>query len=199
MPKKKATKKKNEFERVYQFKISLYDIKPLIWRRVQVPETYTFWDLHCAIQDAMGWTDSHLHEFHKGDLCIGIPQEEYEHKVITDWDINIRDIFSKENVRMKYMYDFGDGWEHEIKIEKIVPREKDIDYPRCTGGERACPPEDCGGAWGYQDFLKAIQDPEHEQHEEMLEWIGGEFDPEYFDFEDVDFMDPEEHRKWAWG
>jgi hypothetical protein len=80
-----------------------------------------------------------------------------------------------------YTYDFGDNWEHTIQIEKVVDAEPGIRYPRCIDGKRACPPEDCGGAWGYGDFLKAIQDPKHSEHEEMTEWIGGEFDPEEFD------------------
>ncbi len=189
---------KKKFERVYQFRINLQGINPLIWRRIQVPETYTFWDLHVAIQDAMGWTDSHLHEFDVIDpldgetLRIGIPDEDFEGEIIPDWEMNISNIFSKQNPKAYYIYDFGDNWGHTIKLEKILPKEKGVDYPRCIGGKRACPPEDCGGVWGYREFLRAIRDPQHKEHKEMMEWIGGEFDPEHFDVNEVMFSDPDE-------
>lgn len=95
-----------------------------------------------------------------------------------------------------YIYDFGDGWEHRIESEKILPRDENIEYPICIAGKRACPPEDCGGIWGYKEFLEAIRDPEHENHEELLEWVGGEFDPEAFDPKKVYFEDPDERRKY---
>lgn len=99
-----------------------------------------------------------------------------------------------ENPSAYYVYDFGDSWEHEIRLEKILPREK-RKYPACIAGKRACPPEDCGGIWGYEEFLEIIKDPEHEEYEDMLDWVGGEFDPEHFDIEDVQFDDPVQRRK----
>ncbi|KUK38942.1 MAG: Plasmid pRiA4b ORF-3 family protein [Synergistales bacterium 54_24] len=198
---KGGVKVKKRFNNVYQFKITLRDIKPPIWRRIQVPETYTFWDLHVAIQDAMGWTDSHLHEFKIKDpktgkmVNIGIPDEDRMYKILPEWKVKISKFFSEENPRANYTYDFGDDWRHLIQLEKIQPREKGVDYPRCIGGRRACPPEDCGGPWGYVELLEAIRDPEHEEHEEMLEWLGGEFDPEYFDIDEVEFTDPESRLK----
>jgi hypothetical protein len=196
---------KKEFENVYQFKVTLMGIKPPIWRRIQVPETYTFWDLHVAIQGAMGWTDSHLHEFEIKDpvdgekIRIGIPDEDYGDEVIPDWKRNISKFFSEKNPRAYYIYDFGDSWEHLIQLEKVQIKEKNIDYPRCIDGKRACPPEDCGGVWGYEEFIKAIRDPKHKEHEEMLEWIGGKFDPEHFDVKEVKFVDPAKHRRDALG
>lgn len=198
---------KKKFERVYQFKITLRDSKPPIWRRIQVPETYTFWDLHVAIQDAMGWSDYHLHMFEIVDpsigtkVEIGIPEKEFgEHgETLAGWREKIADYFSMENPKADYVYDFGDSWEHKIELEKIIPREKGVDYPRCIKGKRACPPEDCGGVWRYKEFLEAIKDPEHKEHEEMLEWVGGEFDPEYFDVNEVVFDDPDKRRKIAFG
>ena len=187
---------KREFEYVYQFKITLLNITPPIWRRIQVPETYTFWDLHVAIQDAMGWEDYHLHEFEMhhpltGEkVKIGIPYEGDERELIPEYVAKIAEWFSMKNRVAKYIYDFGDHWEHEIKLEKILARDKNIEYPICIAGERACPPEDCGGVWGYKEFLEAIKNPEHEEHETMLEWIGGEFDPEHFDPKEVRFDDP---------
>ncbi len=196
---------KKKFNQVYQFKITLKGSKALIWRRIQVPETYSFWDLHVAIQDAMGWLDYHLHEFEMVGLStglsvnIGLPDEEFDREVLPGWRQKIADYFSLENRSADYTYDFGDGWKHKIQLEKILTREKDIIYPICINGKRACPPEDCGGIWGYEDFLEIIRDPNHEEHERMLEWIGGEFDPEHFDPQKIIFDDPDKRRKIAFG
>lgn len=167
---------KKKFDQVYQFKITLKDIKPLIWRRIQVPKTYTFWDFHVAIQDSMGWFDGHLHEFEINNpltelkILIGIPEEEFaDYKVLPGWKIKIADYFLRENKSANYIYDFGDNWEHKITLEKILLKENNVTYPLCVKGERACPPEDCGGTYRYEDFLKIIGDPDDEQHEEMLE------------------------------
>ena len=195
---------KKKFDQVYQFKITLRDIKPPIWRRIQVPETYTFWDLHVAIQDAMGWSDYHLHEFEiaapSTDLKvnIGIPDEDFGREILPGWKQKIADYFSIENRSADYTYDFGDNWEHTIKLEKIFPRDKNIDYPICIAGKRACPPEDCGGIWGYENFLEIISDPDNEEYEDMIEWVG-EFDPEHFDVKEVSFDDPDKRRKIAFG
>jgi hypothetical protein len=99
--------------------------------------------------------------------------------------------------RAGYEYDFGDSWNHQIILKEIVPREKDARYPLCVGGERACPPEDCGGTWGYETLLDVINNPAHEEHEEMLEWLGGQFDPERFDSATVNFDDPKKRWKIA--
>ena len=194
---------KKNFSQVYQFKIALRDSKPPVWRRVQVPETYTFWDLHVAIQDSMGWSDYHLHEFEilhptsKRKVRMGFPDEDFGRDILPNWKQKISDYFSLENKKSDYLYDFGDNWEHAIELEKILPREKSIRYPICIKGKRACPPEDCGGVWGYEEFLEAIEDPKHEEHEEMLMWIGGKFDPEHFNPEEVHFDDPDKRLKIA--
>ncbi|MGB2728747.1 MAG: plasmid pRiA4b ORF-3 family protein [Halobacteriota archaeon] len=186
---------------MYQFKIALKGIKPPIWRRIQVPETYNFRDLHVAIQDAMGWIDYHLHEFEMVNPAtglkenIGIPNEDFGEEVLPELNQKIADYFSMENQTADYVYDFGDSWEHKIQLEKILPREKNINYPICIKGKRACPPEDCGGIWGYAELLEIIRNPEHEEYEEMLEWLGGEFDPEHFDVEEVGFDDLDKRRK----
>jgi hypothetical protein len=188
---------KQKYDKVYQFKITLKRIKPPIWRRIQVPETYTFWDLHVAVQDAMGWTDTHLHHFEilnptKGlKEEIGIPDEDFiDERILAGWERKIADYFPSENNKADYIYDYGDNWEHMVKLEKILPREKGITYPVCVGGARACPPDDCGGTWGYEEFLEAIMDSNHERHEELLYWVGGDFDPEGFDIKDVVFDNP---------
>lgn len=190
---------KKEFDQVYQFKITLDGIRPPIWRRIQVPETYSFWDLHVAIQDVMGWLDYHLHEFgivNPGTGMraeIGIPDGEIG--ILAGWKHKIADYFTVENKSAFYQYDFGDSWEHKILLEKILPREKGVKYPICIKGKRACPPEDCGGIWGYVELLEILGDPDHEEHESMKEWVGGELNPERFDPKQVHFDNPDVRRK----
>ena len=198
---------KKEFNQVYQFKITLIGVKPPVWRRIQVPETYTFWDLHVAIQDAMGWSDSHLHQFDVinsstgMEVEIGIPEKEFgwAREILPGWKQKISNYFSMENRLADYVYDFGDDWEHKIQLEKILPREKNINYPVCIKGKKACPPEDCGGIYGYENLLEIINNPNHKEYEEMIEWLGGEFAPEHFDAEEVVFDDPDKRRKIAFG
>ena len=194
---------KKAFDKIYQFKILLNRSKPPIWRRIQVPETYTFWDLHVAIQDSFGWLDYHLHEFEilspKLDLVvnIGFPNDEYGEEIFTNWEEKIIDYFSMENKRSLYTYDFGDNWEHIITLEKILPRNKEVKYPICIKGKRACPPEDCGGIWGYEELLAILQDPNHEEYKETLEWVGNDFNPEYFNKDEINFEDPRKRLKIA--
>jgi len=193
------------FKHVYQFRIQLKDIKPPIWRRIQVPEVYTFWDLHVAIQDAMPWLDYHLHEFPIKNpslgkrVQLGIPFEDdwRDEPLLTDWEHKMAAYFTMENATASYLYDFGDDWWHTIKLEGIQPRANGISYPICLAGKRACPPEDCGGIWGYENLLEILKDPNHEEHEEMLQWLGGTFDPEPFSPEEVQFEDPQPRWKKA--
>jgi len=194
----------NKFSRVYQFRITLEDIRPPVLRRVLVPETYTFWDLHVAIQDVMEWSDCHLHQFRIIDprisakVDIGIPDEEDDYyEILPGWKQKIADYFSPYNKTAYYIYDFGNNWEHSILFEKILPREDGLLYPVCIDGQRACPPEDCGGPTGYEEFLEIIMDPRHERYEEMLEWAG-DFEPEYFKKDDVVFDDPAKRFKSLW-
>ncbi|GAB6182801.1 plasmid pRiA4b ORF-3 family protein [Thermodesulfovibrio hydrogeniphilus] len=193
---------KKSYEFVYQFKITLLGIKPPIWRRIQVPENYSFWDLHVAIQDAMGRTDTHLHMFlikdpkTGGAMKIGISDNDFSFKpILAGWKQKIKKLFSPYNIIATYIYDFGDNWHHQIKLEKILPRKEGIKYPICIAGKRACPPEDCGGPYGYLELLEAINDPNHERHEELLEWVGGIFDPEHFDPKEVFFDNPKERKQ----
>ena len=193
---------KKKFSNIYQFIITLKDIQPPVWRRIQVPETYTFWDLHVAIQDVMGWSDYHLHQFKINEpvtsakVEIGIPDEEDDdyYEILPGWKQKIADYFSQNNKTAVYKYDFGDNWHHSILLEKILPREDGLLYPVCIDGQRACPPEDCGGYSGYEEFLEIIMDPGHERYEELLEW-SGDFEPEYFDKHDVVFDDPAKRYK----
>ncbi len=192
---------------VFQFKVTLLGIRPPIWRRIQVPCACTFWDLHVAIQDAMGWEDAHLHEFtlrhprSRNEERIGIPGDEFDEGpgCHPGWGVPLASRFTRVGQKARYTYDFGDGWDHEVLLEAVWPAEKGATYPRCIGGERACPPEDCGGPYGYLELLEAIGDPHHERHDELLEWIGGEFDPEAFDPAQVVFDDPNKRRRKAIG
>lgn len=170
---------------VYQLKITLKEIKPPIWRRVLVESDITLYDLHQVIQQSMGWDDYHLHEFRIAGEHFGAPDPDGFVEVIDDAKTRLHQVIRGEKMKFLYEYDFGDGWRHEIVVEKVLPAEKEGVYPVCLKGKRACPPEDVGGPWGYAEFLEAIADPENSQHEDMLEWVGGEFDPEAFDLEMV--------------
>jgi nucleoside 2-deoxyribosyltransferase len=190
--------------RVYQFKVVLRDVTPPVWRTIQVPESYTFWDLHVAIQDAMGWLDYHLHVFRatasgaRGSVQIGIPDDdafEGDEPTLPGWEIAIAPYFPTPGTVVRYEYDFGDDWEHDVALEAITPRQPGARYPRCLAGERACPPEDCGGPPGYERVLAILSDPDHEDYEDTLVWLGGGFDPERFDPTRVTFDDP--RKRWT--
>lgn len=189
---------KKKFDRVYQFKVTLRGVRPPIWRRIQVPETYSFWELHVAIQDAMGWSYFHLHEFEvyndstgMNDV-IGIPDEEFSFgtEILPGWKRKISKYFIVEKMSADYTYDFGDDWRHKLVLEKILPRNENSDYPLCIGGRRACPPEDCGGTWGYEEICSGKSESQEEY---------ADYDPECFDVKDVIFEDPAKIRKMVLG
>lgn len=189
---------------VCQFLIVLPNTDPLVWRRVQVPEGYSFWDLHVAIQDAMGWKDCHLHEFAFVDsktervTRIGIPDDEMpkERPCLAGWKIPIARYLNHGTAPVRYLYDFGDDWEHTLEFEDLVPAAGGA-YPRCVAGAGACPPEDVGGTSGYADFLRAIRNRRHPEHASMLQWAGGSFDPDAFSPKLVQFDDPRERWRIA--
>lgn len=172
-------------QRLYQFKITLIDSQPPVWRRIQVKDC-TLDKLHERIQTAMGWTNSHLHQFKIKGICYGDPDlledgSDNDH-LLDSTRTKISEIIPKSGKRFRFLYeyDFGDGWIHEVLFEGCLNADKGQRYPICVEGERACPPENVGGVWGYLDFLKALADPEHEQHDEFIKWAGP-FDPEVFD------------------
>ena len=172
---------------IYQFKVTLKESHPPIWRRIQVPDC-TLGELHEVLQVVMGWEDCHLHQFivNREVLWGSHVTTTSIWRSRTRMDISLSEIYTGKNTpRFIYEYDFGDSWQHEILLEKILEPEPNVTYPRCIEGARACPPEDVGGIWGYAEFLEAISDPNHADHDEMLEWIGGEFDPEKFSVDEV--------------
>lgn len=172
---------------VYQIKVTLIDSKPPIWRRFLVGDTITLNKLHDVLQIVMGWTNSHLHHFIINDEFYGeLMDDEFGDMGTQDEArFKLNQFVTREGFKFRYEYDFGDSWLHDLVVEKILPAEKGVHYPICTAGKRACPPEDVGGVWGYEDFLKVILDPKHHEYGEMREWIGGDFDPEGFNLNKV--------------
>ena len=133
----------------------------------------------------MGWTQSHLYQFEVGDVAFGEPDDEFGMPIRSAKATSLRTIAPEPRAVFSYEYDFGDSWQHRIEVEQVRPPVPGVRYPRCLAGKRACPPEDVGGIWGYEEFLQAIRDPKHPEHEAMLEWAGGAFDPEAFDLQGV--------------
>ncbi len=189
--------------RMFRFLIVMNDIKPTIWRSVELDEDATFWDLHMAIQDVMSWDNAHLHEFiisdphMQHDLKIGIPIEDGftdpEEEPDPGWMCELSSVFIDIGEKASYNYDFGDGWECVVILEGIFLAPKKVKYPRCVAGERAAPPEDCGGVGGYYDLLDVLSDPTHEEHRDLLRWLKGTrprkglYEPEVFEPEKVKF------------
>jgi hypothetical protein len=182
---KRVAKKTASEAPIYQIKVTLEHSKPLIWRRLLVPGDVTLEHLHYIIQVAMGWTNSHLHQFIVDGLYFGEPHPDYGLEMHDHRRIRLNAVTTETGYKFTYEYDFGDSWEHTLLVEKILEPESGQQYPVCIKGKRACPPEDVGGVWGYEEFLEAIGDPDHPEHEMYLEWIGGEFDPEAFDLEET--------------
>lgn len=171
---------------IYQIKVTLKDSKPTIWRRFLVGNNVTLHELHNILQTVMGWTNSHLHHFIiKGEYYSEPFDEDFEVETKDESRYKLDQFVGGEGFKFRYEYDFGDSWMHGLIVEKILPFEKGGHYPVCIKGKRACPPEDVGGMWGYEDFLEAIANPNHPERKEMLEWIGADFDPEYFNLDEI--------------
>jgi pRiA4b ORF-3-like protein len=169
-----------------QLKITLRFSNPPIWRRVVVRADMTLDRLHHVIQTSMGWTNSHLHQFRLGRVYYGILDGEFDGfgiEMLNEKQYTVADLAPVAKKKFIYEYDFGDSWEHEILVEKVLSPDPAIKHPVCLAGANACPPEDCGGIPGYYQLLAALADPKHEQHHEMKEWVGGEWDASLFDLE----------------
>ncbi|MGH9416907.1 MAG: plasmid pRiA4b ORF-3 family protein [Terriglobales bacterium] len=170
---------------ILQLKIVLLDTKPSIWRRVLVPAALTLAELHVVIQATMNWQGGHLHSFRVGDREFGVPSDEDFDLGVTMTDeakTRISEVLTQAGSMGIYDYDFGDDWEHAVTVEKVLSTEPGVQYPLCTGGKLAGPPEDCGGVSGYYYMLEALDDPDHDEHDMMEDWIGS-FDPKAFSVE----------------
>ena len=178
--------------RIARLTVTLLDTKPTVWRQIEVPVGSTFAQLHTFLNTAMGWEDLHLHSFSFGDRVVGEPElnDGYGPKVEDEQDLTLADALADGHRQLLYTYDFGDDWCHDVVVDAVEDAEDGVFYPRCVGGERACPPEDVGGAPGYAVFLDAMADPRHPEHAEQMLWLeevygAGELDPEAFDAEAV--------------
>ena len=174
---------------LYSLKVVLNETKPVIWRRLQVPANATLGWLHAVLQVAMGWTNSHLHQFRVGELLYSdlrhnSPEFEGDPEILDENKTTLQQVAPQQKDVLGYEYDFGDSWNHQLTVEKILtPDPAAATVALCLGGARACPPEDCGGPWGYENLLKILRNPKHEEHESMKEWLGRPLEPEAFDVE----------------
>lgn len=190
---------------VYQLKIVIKDSKPPIWRRLLLSSNTTFWELHIAIQDSFGWEDYHLHEFFIGSawdrnaVRINIPNPEddifdEEKEPLDESKTLLHEYLNEQQPEITYVYDFGDNWEHQIILEKILPFDLNTVYPQVIAGKRACPWEDSGGIGGYEEKIEILKDKNHEKHQEIAEWVEvdnfEQLDLESFDPDDVIFRNP---------
>ncbi len=176
---KKATAK------IYQLKIQLEYTEPPIWRRILVSGDITLGKLHEVIQEAMGWTNTHLHEFMIDGQGYSDPEAEIDDNR-NELLYRLSEVTTPTRKEFQYLYDPGDGWEHDIVVEQTLETDQRyLGYPVCVDGARACPPEDCGGPGGYEDLLAAITNPKHKRHQVMREWMGDDFDPEHFNPDEI--------------
>lgn len=167
----------------YRVKVKLRGVRPPVWRRVEVASDTTLSDLAGMLEGAMGWLGGHLHGFECNGVLYGVP-DEFDlgfRETVDERTVELADVLPTVSSKMRWDYDFGDGWEHDIVVEAIEPAREGATYPMCVGGRRACPPEDCGGPWGYADLLAALSDPTHPEHDDLVEWTTPGFDPTAFD------------------
>ena len=170
---------------VVQLRIGLRYLRPPIWRRVLVPNVMTLEELHTTIQLAMGWENTHLHEFIVNRQSYGDPTWDEIGDMLSESKVRLADLGLDVGSQFEYIYDFGDDWRHLVKVEEIMPYDQAAFYPVCLKAVRACPPEDVGGPYGYAEFLDALADADHPDHESVEEWIGDEFDPKQVDLGEI--------------
>ncbi len=173
---------------IYQLKVTLAGSKPPIWRRVQTPGSTTLAGLHRIIQKVMGWENQHLHQFSIGGVIYGPPEPDLDDAAFEMKDERRARLFQVAPTvggKFTYEYDFGDGWEHSVVVERIMEPQPGVHYPHCVAGRRACPPEDSGGVWGYDDLIETLKNPSNPEYEEMREWVGDNFNPEAFSLDAV--------------
>jgi hypothetical protein len=177
---------------LYQLKVVLLGSEPPVWRRLHVPGDAKLDWLHAVLQVAIGWTNSHLHQFKVGEACYSDTRHHAaefadDPEILEERTFTLRQIAPREGDVFRYEYDFGDSWEHEITVEKILPNPAASSFALCLEGARACPPEDCGGTPGYEDLLKILKNRKHPEHKRMTEWLGRPFDAAAFDGEKTNF------------
>jgi len=171
---------------IYQLKVTLAEVGPPVWRRIRVRGDLSLERLHAVVQRAMGWHDSHLHEWTVEGRRYGQPEaDEPEYEADDERKVTFREAAPVTRSRFEYLYDLGDSWTHEVVVEKIEPPDPQFRFAECLGGERACPPEDCGGLHGYYNLIKTLADLKNPEREEMLEWLGAEWDAERFDLAEI--------------
>ena len=170
---------------ILQFRLSLEEVQPTVWRRVQVADDCSLARLHRIIQAVMGWQDYHLHEFTVSGQAYGDPEVDEEDRLVDDRTVRLRNLALAIGNRIEYAYDFGDNWQHVLELEDKIPPSAETIYPLCVGGERSAPPEDVGGTSGYEEFLEALFDPTHEEHEHMKSWVGRPFHPSAFSVDEA--------------
>ncbi|MCH7872344.1 MAG: plasmid pRiA4b ORF-3 family protein [Planctomycetes bacterium] len=178
------TRRKGRADVVFELKVTLKNIRPPIWRRFVVPPDIRLSDLHHVLQCVIGWYDGHLHQFvAKSETRYGRCDEDWDVDldVLDERRYRLADLVVGKGDRFVYEYDFGDGWEHLVELVKIMPMVEGVSYPICLKGRRRCPPEDCGGPWGYMNLLSVLDDPKHPEHAELVDWAGDAIDPEAFD------------------
>ncbi|MCB9228486.1 MAG: plasmid pRiA4b ORF-3 family protein [Deltaproteobacteria bacterium] len=172
------------------FHISIIGTDPLVWRKVRLSNHMTLNDLHWAIQGAFGWENAHLHAFYvntgriSGNEMDDLDDPDGDENTDSN-GISIHDLIEQREKKFTYEYDFGDSWHHEIKIVGTEPLETPMKVPECIDGERCCPPEDCGGVWGFENFLEVMADPSHEEYADMKDWYGRRFNAEKFSIADA--------------
>lgn len=174
--------------KILTIKITLRESQPKIWRRFQIADDMTLGKLHDVIQIVMGWQDCHLHEFEQGKKTYRKPypdEDDYGTPSINEDQVSVGELLRRKKQKLIYNYDMGDYWEHALQVENISEPESKQFYPNCIEGALACPPEDCGGTWGYQNMLAALADPNHEEHETFVEWRGPDFDAEEFNLKGI--------------
>ncbi|GAB4396823.1 MAG: hypothetical protein OHK0053_11840 [Microscillaceae bacterium] len=177
---------------VYQIKVKLLDAPLLIWRKLEVSSEVRLDKLHLIIQTAMGWENAHLYQYILPKLqqyIVPEPEDLAEYGHFLASEVSLAKFLSAPKQKLRYEYDFGDNWQHDIVLEKILPFDSNVNYPRCLSGKGACPPEDCGGVWGYEELLAILADPKHKEHKHYREWLGlekgEEWDPKALDIKQI--------------
>jgi hypothetical protein len=170
---------------VHRLKVTLREVRPPVWRRIEVPSDVTLGKLSGILEAAMGWLGYHLHAFDVAGTRYGIPDPDWDTADLDEGRFRLGAVLPWVGSKMRWDYDFGDGWEHDVVVEAIGPPGPGVEYQVCLKGRRACPPEDCGGPWGYVEMLQLQADPSLEDPDDRRAWLGSDFDRAYFDPEEA--------------